>query len=92
LKIDFTVDPAWRNEYYSRLQKKGVQIDRTLYDGASAYIDRELERRIARAVFGDSTMRRRTLKDDPPLQKAIEVLRKGLTQKELLALAGSSSQ
>jgi carboxyl-terminal processing protease len=91
LNKDFQVDPAWRGEFYSRLQKKGIEIDRALYDGASAYIDRELERRIARTAFGDSTMRRRTLKDDPPLQRAIDVLKKGLTQKELLALAGSTA-
>jgi carboxyl-terminal processing protease len=89
---DFTVQPAWRAEFYNRLTKKGIEVDRALYDGASEYIDRELERRIARVAFGDSTVRRRTLRDDPPLQKAIEVLKKGLTQKELLALAGGPAR
>jgi carboxyl-terminal processing protease len=86
---DFQVQPEWREELYSRLQKKGVEIDRELFTGASAWVDRELERRIARAAFGDSTVRRRTLPDDPQLQKALEVLRKGLSQKDLLALASS---
>ncbi|MGQ0765360.1 MAG: S41 family peptidase [Gemmatimonadota bacterium] len=84
---NFTVQPSWREEFYNRLARKGVEIDRETWDGASAYVDRELERRIARVAFGDSTVRRRTLRDDPPLQKAIEVLGKGLSQKELLALA-----
>jgi carboxyl-terminal processing protease len=88
--IDFTVQPAWRDELYNRLQRKGVEIDRGLYDRGSRWVDRQLEARIARTAFGDSTERRRRLPDDPQLQKAIEVLRKGLTQKELLALASTA--
>jgi carboxyl-terminal processing protease len=86
---DFQVQPEWREELYSRLQKKGVNIDRAVYGGASRWVDREMERRVARIAFGDSTVRRRTLPDDPQLQKALEILRKGLSQKDLLALASA---
>ncbi len=92
VKKDFTVQPQWREEFYSRLQKKGVDVDRELYDGAVRWVDREIERRIARIAFGDSTVRRRTLPDDPQLQKALEVLRKGLSQKDLLALASEAGK
>jgi carboxyl-terminal processing protease len=89
---DFKVQPEWRDEFYKRLVKKGVDVDRSLFDGASGWVDRQIERRVARIAFGDSTERRRTLPDDAPLQKAIEVLRRGLSQKELLALASAPAR
>ena len=49
-------------------------------------IDRELELRIARIAFGDSTARRHSLDEDPQLQKALELLRRGSTQQDLFAL------
>ncbi len=89
---DFTVLPAWRDELYSRLQKKGVSVDRKLFDGAQTQIDRMLGQRVARLAFGDSTARRRSLDDDIQLQKALEILKKGQNQKDLFALAPQFSQ
>jgi carboxyl-terminal processing protease len=86
---DFKVEAAWRNELYDRLKKKGVEIDRAVWDGGSRYIDRELERRIGRFAFGDSLVRRRSLPDDPQLQRAIELLRNGPTTRQLIALASA---
>jgi carboxyl-terminal processing protease len=83
----FKVSPAWRDELYSRLKAKGVDLDRKLYEGASTYVDRILEQRIARVAFGDSTARRRSLVDDEQLQRAIEILKRGQNQKDLFALA-----
>ncbi len=90
--LNFVVLPAWRDELYSRLKKKGVDVDRKLYDGASAQIDRMLEQRVARLAFGDSTARRRSLDDDIQLQTALEILKKGQSQKELFALAPQFSR
>jgi carboxyl-terminal processing protease len=84
---DFTVTPEWRDELFNRLVKKGVTVDRKLFDGASTQIDRMLEQRVARLAFGDSTARRRALDDDVQLRRAIEILRKGQNQKDLFALA-----
>ncbi len=89
---NFVVSPAWREELYDRLAKKGVTVDRKLYEGASTQIDRMLEQRVARLAFGDSTARRRALDDDTQLQKAIEILKKGQNQKELFALAPQFSK
>src|SRR5262249_37060784 len=33
----FTVQPEWVNEFYTRLQAKGVVTDRKLFDGANRY-------------------------------------------------------
>ena len=86
VKPDFTVQPAWRDELYRRITSKGIEVDRSLYNGASRYIDRELDLRITRLAFGDSTARRRTLGEDPQLQRALELLQRGNTQQELFAL------
>ena len=83
---NFTVQPAWRDELYRRFQSKGIEVDRKLYAGASRFIDRELDVRISRLAFGDSTARRRSLDDDPQLRQALELLRRGSTQQELFSL------
>ncbi len=90
VKPDFQVLPAWRDELYNRLKKKGVEIDRALYDGGSRYLDRQLERRIARLAFGDSAVGRRALPDDPQLQRAIDILKKNPSTRELIALASAA--
>ncbi len=86
VKPDFQVSPEWREELYRRLTEKGVEMDHALYEGAARYIDRELEIRITRLAFGDSTARRRTLVDDPPLQRALDLVRRANSQDELFAL------
>ena len=55
-------------------------------------LDRDIELRIARLAFGDSTVRRRTLDDDPQLRKAIEIVQKSASQKDLFALVASRPQ
>ena len=84
---DFTIQPSWREEFLRRLQAKGVTVDRKDYEGSARYVDRLLEQRIARFAFGDSTAKRRDLPYDAPLRKAISLLDKGPTQKELFAIA-----
>jgi carboxyl-terminal processing protease len=86
VKPDFTVQPAWREELYRRLTAKGIQVDRAMYNNAARYIDRELDVRISRLAFGDSTARRRTLDEDPQLRRALDLVRQGGTQQELFAL------
>jgi hypothetical protein len=52
-------------------------------------VDRLLEQRVARFVGGDSTARRRDLKFDAPLKKALELMQKGTSQKDLFTLAAA---
>jgi carboxyl-terminal processing protease len=86
VKADFTIQPAWREELFRRFQSKGIDVDRALYNGAARFIDRELDLRISRLAFGDSTARRRTLAEDPQLRRALELLRQGNSQQELFTL------
>ncbi len=87
---DFHPLPQWRDEFYRRLTAKGVTTDRAQYDAASRYVDRLLEQRVARFVAGDSTAKRRDLKFDAPLRKAIELMEKGSSQKDLFTLAAAA--
>jgi carboxyl-terminal processing protease len=91
VRPDFQVQPAWRDELYRRLQAKGVTVDRAQWDASSRYIDTQLEQRVSRLAFGDSTAKRRSLKYDAPLRKAIEVVNRGQTQRDLFAIASAES-
>jgi len=87
--LGFTVQPQWRDEFYRRLTAKGVQVSRAQYDSASRVVNRLLEQRVARLVGGDSTAKRRDLRFDLPLQKALDLMEKGSTQKDLFTLAAA---
>jgi carboxyl-terminal processing protease len=91
VRPDFQVQPEWREEFYRRLQAKGVTIDRAQWDASSRYIDTQLEQRVTRLAFGDSTAKRRSLKYDAPLRKAIEVANRGQTQKDLFTIAAAEA-
>jgi carboxyl-terminal processing protease len=85
---NFTVQPAWVSEFYNRLQAKGVITDRKTYDAANRYVSRALDQQIAHVALGDSAVKRRNLPYDAPLRKAIDLLEKGASQREVFALAG----
>jgi carboxyl-terminal processing protease len=82
VRPDFVVAPQWREDLFQRITKAGVKVDRALWDAGGAWIDRAIEQRVARVAFGDSTARRRDLKDDPQLQRAIDLLKRGATQRD----------
>jgi carboxyl-terminal processing protease len=88
---NFQVQPQWRDELYRRLQAKGVTVDRAQWDASLRYVDTQLEQRVARLALGDSTAKRRSLKYDAPLRKAIDVVNRGQTQKDLLAIASAEA-
>jgi carboxyl-terminal processing protease len=83
--------PEWREEFYRRVTDAGVKVDRKQFDAGAALVDRWLTREIVRQSFGDSTLFRRTIPEDPQLQRAIELMKKGQTQQELFALAQQTS-
>lgn len=86
---DFTVQQAWRDELYRRLTAKGAKIERAQYDSASRYVNRLLEQRVARFIGGDSTAKRRDLTFDAPLRKALQLMEKGSSQRDLFTLAAA---
>jgi carboxyl-terminal processing protease len=85
----FTVQPAWRDEFFKRLNARGAGIDRQQFDAAQRHIDRQLEQRIARFVVADSGAKRRDIANDAPLRRALELLKTGKSQRELFTLIPS---
>jgi carboxyl-terminal processing protease len=84
---DFVVPSTWRTEFLRRIEAKGVTVDRADYDASGRYIDRLLEQRVTRFAFGDSVAKKRDLVFDAPLRKAIDLLDRGQSQKDLFAIA-----
>ncbi len=84
---DFTLTPEMREDFYTRLDTAGVKVPRDVWEAGRREADRYLENRIARTAYGDTLAKRREIKDDNQLQKAMELLRKGNTQTELFAAA-----
>ena len=89
VRPNFAVQAAWRDELYRRLKEKGVDVSKAEWDAGHEYVDRLLANRIARFAFGDSTAKRREISDDAQLTKALELLRRGRSQQDLLALAAA---
>ena len=89
LKPDFSVTPAIRDEFFSRVIKAKVGITRAQFDAAQPAIDRLLERELTRWAYGDSTWLRRSIRYDQPLTTALDLLRPSPTQRQLLAAAGT---
>jgi carboxyl-terminal processing protease len=90
IRPDFAVDPSWREEFYRRLTSAGVEVDKKQYDAAGNYVDRLIEYRVARLAFGDSAAKRREVPYDAPLRKALALLNKGGSQKDLFVLAAAT--
>src|SRR5204863_8620845 len=87
---DFKVLPAWRDELRRRLEGRGVKIDLLQWEAGGHWIDIQLERYVARSAVGDSGSVRRTLPYDAPLRKAIDLMNKGQSQKDLFTLVQSN--
>jgi carboxyl-terminal processing protease len=86
----FEVKSEWREEFYRRLVAAKVDVDKQLFDAARPTIDKWLSHFVTRFAFGDSAAARREIPDDPQLQRAIELMKKGSTQKDLFAVARAS--
>lgn len=87
VRPEFAVTQAWRNEFFKRLVAQGVTLDRKEYDAGINEVDRLLINTIARISFGDSTAKRREMRDDSQLLKGIEVLKQAKTQRDLFVIA-----
>jgi len=91
VKADYAITPDIREEFYQRLAKRGVTVDKKDWDAGIKYVDRVLDNKISSLAFGDSTAKRRQIDEDKQLVRALEYLKKGPTTKALLALATASA-
>jgi carboxyl-terminal processing protease len=88
VRPDFTVAPSWLTELTRRLAAAAAPIDPRHASGAARFYARTLGHEIARAAFGDAGAKRRELRDDRQLTRAIELLRGATSQGALFAAAG----
>ena len=88
---DFVMKPEWRTEMRRRLNAAGVTIEVRFDSVANALLTDELDRRIARRAFGDAEAKRRTLSEDRALLRAIDLLQRSRTQKDLLRTASAAT-
>jgi carboxyl-terminal processing protease len=89
IRPDFTYNRAWGDSIFTRLNSAGVKLDRPVFDAGRTFVDKQLEYRIARVAFGDTTERRHQLTDDSALKSAVEILKRSNTQKEVFATAAT---
>ena len=92
LKPDFTITPAMREEFFQRLVKAKVPVTKALFDAAPELVTRNMEDRFAGLAFGDSAVFRRREKDDEQVAAALDYLRRGRTQRQILALASEAAK
>jgi carboxyl-terminal processing protease len=83
----FTVTPAMRERVRVGLESRDVHVLQTVFDSASAYVDRQLGYEIAREVFGDAAASRRRLLDDRQMQAALDLFARGTSEDDLIHIA-----
>jgi carboxyl-terminal processing protease len=88
---DYQFRDEWRNLYWDRLQKAGIEVDRETFDGARDAVTRLLDERLAMVAFGEAARFGRLLPVDNQLQVALDLIRTSRSQQELFALADARS-
>jgi carboxyl-terminal processing protease len=83
----YRVSEAMREHVYERLQQIGLEVPRTTFDNASAYIDEQLGYEITRELFGPAAEARRRALSDRQMQAAVRLLRQARTQEEAITIA-----
>jgi carboxyl-terminal processing protease len=81
---DFAVTPAMRQELLRWLADRKISVDSTTAKSTGPILDRLLAQQIERYLFGTKAEFDRTLREDPVVQRGIEILGKAKTQKEAI--------
>ena len=84
---DFEVTPAMREELWTRMQRRGIAMDRKVFDASAALVNRLLGREVARYALGGEGEFRRAAREDRVVQTALELLSGVTAQSELLTRA-----
>ncbi len=87
---NFSVTRAMLQEVYRRLSARGASLTPTQYEQGNQLVRDQLGYEVARYVFGRPGEFRRRAHDDPQVQKAIALLEKAKSPKELLTLAAAA--
>jgi carboxyl-terminal processing protease len=84
---DFVVSTEMLNELWRRMQRRGIAIDRSVYDRASPVVRRVLGREIARYVFSPEVEFLRRARDDEAIMTAIDIVAGARDQRDVVRRA-----
>jgi len=88
----FAVTSAMRAELLQRLRARGVQLSEAQWEGGAGLVAEQLGFEITRYVFGRPAEFARRVSEDVQVKRAVELLTKARTPKDLLALAQRPAQ
>lgn len=88
----FEVTPAMRAELLRRLRARGVSLSDAQWEGATGLVADQLGFEITRYVFGRPAEFSRRVSEDAQVKRAVELLAKARSPKDLLALAQRPAQ
>jgi carboxyl-terminal processing protease len=80
----FIVTPEMRAALLTRMQARGIQMDRATYERATPLIDRMLETEIARYVFGETVRFERRLHGDSTVAAAVRIVSGAMRPQDVL--------
>ncbi|MEO8580309.1 MAG: S41 family peptidase [Gemmatimonadales bacterium] len=86
---DFVVTPAMRDDVWSRMKARGIDIPRNVYDEAEPLVSRVISFDIARYIFGSDAEFRRRASVDKALQRALDLAHGARSEKDLLKKAAA---
>jgi carboxyl-terminal processing protease len=86
---DFTVTPEMRAELYDRMTKRGIVVDRAIYDAAEPLVTRILGSQIARYALGPDAEFSRVLRNDRAIAASLQLLNGAKSERELLGRAAT---
>jgi carboxyl-terminal processing protease len=87
----FGVTPAMRTEVRRRLAQGGVALTDSIVEGAGKLLDNEVGYEIARYVFGPAAERRRRIRQDRQIQRAVDLVRGTSSPQQLLGILPNSA-
>lgn len=80
----FVVTASMRDALFAATAKRGVDVPRAAFDGATTLVDRQLGNELARQAFGLAFAGRRIVRNDKVVQRAASLLRAAVDPKQLL--------
>jgi carboxyl-terminal processing protease len=88
---DFQVTNAMRAELIRRVRANGVELSNSAFTAARDLLDSQLEYEITQYVFGRDVATMRRTRNDPQVQRALELLRGSPMTEELLTRVAQES-
>jgi carboxyl-terminal processing protease len=89
---DFGVTPQMREEVWTRMKQRGIDIPRSVFDDAEPLVSQVIAFDIARYVFGSDAEFRRRASVDKALQSAIALAQGTRNETDLLRKASARAQ